>query len=647
MALLNNLSYWFAGNGRERTCTFNEGTGTVTSPAQGSFINFDEDLKDIGELVYSGGGYEVRVNGAYPYFVVSGSGGGPEPDDVVTIDAVNVTVPDTGSGATVEIIASTDPNPAAIDGVQYRVQSNSNLLDTGWLWTNVISGLPPDSYTAMVRFASNAHENDDHQFSLLPNLSATATKTDESTAAANDGSFTVHVNSGSGEYEITWYDASVTPLVGGHPISSTKNGLDAGTYTATVKDLNTDEEVELSVNITQPAPAPEVLNGTYLEVPLLNSIKFIVNPIIPDGISTFQGINNVLLVNQRFPGFRQTNYSQPFCKVDQPIVQFNSDFGIHSVELKDYKTDETVAAYPVVLKQQNIGKVTDFDIRIESHTEPGQSRVYFLTGSIPIPLSINEAFQIINNVDGFNGGYSIQEIITDNILTGVQYLVINLPYDAPGTTSNAVGRFTNESTNFNVYESVLQFLAISNGLYYVKILASNEGSGIQFQAISEPIRLAVSHPNTNLVEWINKDNDYGDITWTTGYKGMARIESLFTHNQSGGGEGTVSRDSNYALVKVAAKKTQVVPFETYSLPPWLHFKLSVAFDCDIVSVNKVSVQSQPNAYAKPQYQTQFLLANSNIDLEIQGVFRMYNSDDLGSIAEGGFIINEEGGYIKR
>jgi hypothetical protein len=72
--------------------------------------------------------------------------------------------------------------------------------------------------------------------------------------------------------------------------------------------------------------------------------------------------------------------------------------------------------------------------------------------------------------------------------------------------------------------------------------------------------------------------------------------------------------------------------------------LAVVFKSDFLFINGVQFQAA-EGYAKPNYITQFKLANSSIEVEQVPWFKRYNSDDIGSIAEGGFLLTGTG-YLK-
>lgn len=425
-----------------------------------------------------------------------------------------------------------------------------------------------------------------------------------------------------------------------YPTTQNRTGLSEGSYHVTVTDLTTGEIVELDFVITE----PEIVSngGSFLEIPKMNSITWVVDEEISQ-CDNPQGLDNVLLCHQEHEGFDQSNYFQPFNICDAPVTQFNSDYSTFDIELRKYANDELVKTFSFELKEQNIGVLEDYTITIRNHTITNQSRVYFTIGALPIPLNIGDPFQIVNNANGYNGSYSIIDIINDATL-GYQYLVINKTFTGPGLYEPGTGRFEASTADFNVFESPHLFNDVAEGEYYMYMKAFDSSNSLNFKtATSEPLDIRNTHPGTNQLKYRNIDNAF-DMTWTTGYQAAIRVPSHFGHRRSPGGERATNRNSDYKLVKVSAKKTRVLLFQVWSLPPYMHEKLSTAFDCDSYTINNIECQTS-EGYGEPEYKDRFLLADSSIKLEAKWYDR-YNSDDLGSVADGGFILTETG-FLKR
>lgn len=457
-------------------------------------------------------------------------------------------------------------------------------------------------------------------------LSGFLTKTDVTTNGGSDGTVVSTISGGSGNYEYLWSNAETSPNL---------SGVTIGVYSVTVHDLITDEVIVLEIEVNQPDAPPSVPNeGLVLKVPYLNSIRFTV----PDDLP--QNIDNTPFCELYFEGFKTTNYYQPVEIADTPLVQINSDFDSHILELLIYGTDELVRSFSMIMREQNIGVTEDFNIIIRDHSEVGQSRVLFASGAPPIPLSIGDTITIMNNLDGFDGSYSIVDEVYDPLL-GYSYLVINLNYAAPGLTSSATGRFLSNNADYNVYEAALSFAGLTEGIYYLKLTALAVNTKF---AYSEPIDLKERHINCNEVVYRNVDDGYGDITWTTGYIGKVRFMSYIGHKPNPGGVRSISRESNYDIVKVNAKKTRGDIFDFQFVPVWAHQKLADIFDCDFFFINGVQYQTS-EAYDVGDYIDGFLLSHSTIKVEMKGFNKKYNSDDIGTVNEDG-LLETETGFIK-
>jgi len=449
----------------------------------------------------------------------------------------------------------------------------------------------------------------------------------------DDGTINISIADGSGDFTVLWDDDVTTSL--------SRTGLAPGVYHITVTDNLTEQEEELFIQIIEPAfvapPAP------VFEFPVLNPVHFVVNPVTPDGDEVLQTLDNVLLCDQYHPGFLDTNYFQPITKKYITPFQFNSNYNNHTAQLFNYLTDELVKTFAVVLKEQLVGTQIDYAVTLRAHIGfPNQTRVYFNVGIPPLPLVVNEVIEILNSSNGVDNLYNIVSINLDSTL-GYQYLVINVPYVGP-ITSSATGRFDSSLEDFNVYEVAMDFQDVADGKYYVKVVAFNDDANDNEIAESEPIDLKVAHTDTTLISYRNNDNGYGDISWTTGILCYIRIPSVL-YKRLTGGERSTSRDADYSLVKINAKKTRGMLLEVYMLPPYLHEKLSLIFDCDFFTINGVEMQAS-DAYEEPKYLDRFLLANSSIKLEQRRWFRNYNSDDIGTVNEEGFITTETG-FLKR
>lgn len=442
-------------------------------------------------------------------------------------------------------------------------------------------------------------------------LAVSETHTNPTFIAGTDGTITPVVTGGSGTFTQIWNDAVVDLY---------RDNLAAGTWTVTVTDTITGEVVILEILLTD--PAARISANSILEAPLLNSLKFVRSAVV-DNYSIFQTSDNTLFCNQVYPGYTKTRYLQKVCLLDTPKIQFNTDFPAHLVELYKQSTDALIKQFGMAMVQENLGVTLDHDIKVREDLTAGIVRIYFVAGAIPLPLNVGDPFDITGTAD-YDGSYAIVDIQNDTDL-GYQFLMINHAYtvDKDGTAT-----FTNNGIDFNVMEATVDFTDVPAGQYYVKITALDDVGNTSF-LMSEPIDLQETWPDTNLIEYQNYDNAF-DITWQTGYVGKIRVESIL-FKALPGGISSVSRNSDYSLKKINAKKIRGFQFETYMLPPWLHEKLSVIFDTDNWKINGISYQTE-SEYETPQYLDRFKLANSSIKIETRW-FRKYNSDDIGSVIQ--------------
>lgn len=489
--------------------------------------------------------------------------------------------------------------------------------------SNVFANVPPGNYTLIL-----GRTEDTYTVSVpvvlvaIPDLQATVVGTNCTANGADDGKVTVTNLAGSGDYSINFVtEGVVVPTDGSAPV--VRVNLPPAIYAVAITDVVTGQVTNYQIQITEPDAVPvPVPEGTVLEVPALNSLTFVV-----DNTDVEQGLDNTLLCNQVYGDFQQEQYFQKLNKGDKPKVQFNSNYIFHYIELRKYADDSLITVFPVIKVEANIGKTSTYAVTLEDNGG-GQTKVFFPTASLPLPLSVGDVFTISDNVD-FDGTYAIVAIELDEN-TNAQYLTINKVFGAPGSTL-ANGIFTNTATAFDVFESEIDTSAIAIGQYYLKITAYTTPFNIKY-ATSEPIEIAIRHEGLILLVYNNFDNAFG-VTWSTGYVGFKRIEGLFGHKRPTAGERTMSRDADYSPVKISARKTRNVLVAMYLLPPYLFEQLSVIFDTDVFSINNVACQSSEGL--QPEDIDRSILVNASIIVEQLNWFSKYNSNDelMSSVSE--------------
>lgn len=612
--------------------------GITFSNALNGFMNCSQDGK-VRKSSNSGASWV-----ATPFILPSGQGFNSiytalNPCDLV-IDSIDIV--DTPFGAST---GSATINASGETGLEYQLTGISDPsfirpYQAGITFTN----LPAGTYTATVREAANVSCIQSQQITIasVQALAATASSTNVTANGLSDGTITVNVTAGTGQYEVT-FDYPGTPVVvtltsGFNPQQTVQTGRGPGVYDILVRDLTSLQQVNLQAIITE--PTAEVTGGDYLFVPMMNSLMFVEEQ-VPDGCVIFQQLDNVLFCKQKFPGFYWQNYYQKVAKCDIITIQFLSNYDTNIVELREYVTDTLVRNYLPEVKEQNTNQAQEFGITIVNHGSM-QSRVYFNVGGIPVPVGVGDSFQIFNNGDGFNGGYLIVSIQNDPIL-GQQYIVINKEYTLLVPSSSGEARFIIDNQIFNVLEFLVNDLnTVANGKYYFKVIGT--GSATPRTWVSEPINLSVEHEETNLLVYRNFDNAF-DMTWTTGITCSVRIEStLFKRLPDGEDESYTNCD--LSLVKLSAKRIRRLLFEIWDMPPYMHERLAVIFGMDFFTINGVRYQTKEK-YEDPKYRTRYPLSNSQIIIETYGWFDKYNSDDIGPVDGNntGLIIGN-GGFIK-
>jgi hypothetical protein len=195
----------------------------------------------------------------------------------------------------------------------------------------------------------------------------TESHTDATVEGGSDGTITLGITGGSGNFTYVWDDG---------PTTQNRISLPAGDYTVTVTDTITLQEEELTITINEPNVQP--VDGTFVEVPFMNPLHWVDKTEEPDFINNPQALDNRLLCEQEYEGFEQTNYFNKVCKADTRILQFYSDYANFKIRAYPYGSTVVAKEFGFVLKEQNIGIPEDFNITIRNHTGfPGQSRVYF------------------------------------------------------------------------------------------------------------------------------------------------------------------------------------------------------------------------------------------------------------------------------
>ena len=510
------------------------------------------------------------------------------------------------------------------DGVSDYKASNQNSVTFQLATINmyIASGVLPSVFTGN---STNGCKNElarDVLFQDLsdPPLQVSYNKTDVTSSGGNDGTITLNPTGGTGSYTYLWGDGATT---------KDRSGLIAGTYTVTVTSGT--QSVSLEIVIGEPL-------ANYFFIPPIQSFRFVERV----------EINNCTVLptpdNQLYCDYVKNSFNmmqKPFVpkvvKCDVTTVQIRSNYSNHLMELVRRSDGVVVKTFDVDMKVQLAGIIENFNVFLVNNGN-GQTRIYFQTGDLPIPVSVGDPVSLLNNPDGMNGEFIIQAVKNDE-LAGSQYLLINLNFTVPYPSSSAVARFVKNKRDYNIYEAVVSLGDVANGEYYLHAQAT--GSDTR-NWDSEPMNLQVDHPGTHLVEFRNSDNKFG-IVYSTGITHKIRVESHM-YKATPGGDDENYRQSDYVPVKLDGQAARKWLFEVFNQPWYRHEVLSVAFRHTYVAINGVEHIIE-EGYGEPKWRTRYPLANAEVTIEQVNWLEDDVTGDGGESIDSGYY-KVESGYLK-
>jgi hypothetical protein len=372
---------------------------------------------------------------------------------------------------------------------------------------------------------------------------------------------------------------------------------------------------------------PPIQEKAHFVVPMMNSLRFV------DMVASETqppSLDNRLYCSESWQGISRPPYYQKVSRDDIITTQFQSNYDTHNVSLINYQTGLKVADFEVKKKRQNLGVLVQYPAFIAAHpSDTTKSRLYFNSGQLPLAFVVGDRVEVLNATPAsLNKEYTIFSLAFDSAQS-VPFLILNLPYVTAAPIPNRINVTVQTQYDllpYNVYEASTDWGVLPNGGYYIKIEATRAGfDNVLYK--SEPFSLFPIHEGTNIVNWRNFDNTQG-LDFSTGLNCGIRVESELWQRFPGGTRKTYRSPDN-RLIKLSAMPQRKVKFNTFWLPPWLHEKLSIAFDFDHVEINGEEFQSE-DGYAEPQYIARYALANSSISLEkVESIDT--NSDDLGDV----------------
>lgn len=472
------------------------------------------------------------------------------------------------------------------------------------------------------------------QFASDP-LQASFVKTDVTVNGGSDGTITVTASGGSGNYTYVWTDGPTTPL---------RTGLSANIYDVQVNDTVTAEQVLLSIQINEPDPAVVEEPEGFLDVPKMQTLHFVVPEAI-DNCSTFQTLDNRLLNDQEHPDYNNLAYCQLFQQCDSFSVQFRSSYSNVSAKLVTLPGLADTVTYTPVRTVQGLNQEQTFDVRLQDNGS-SQTRIYFVGSSaLPVVVNTGDTFSLFNTTNTIDNTYQIISILQDTALNQ-QYLVINASYNSVNSSETGTATFVESVLPFDIYEFSVDFSAIPVGDYRIEITTQNIAQTIQLNALSEPINVQVSQPDTIFISWTNIDNAF-DIDYTNNIIHRMRLRGQF-FNRLPSFEVDGFRDIPGNFTILSAKPQRRVRINFFDIPPYLIEKIAIAFRNDVVRVNGILVTSE-EGLEEVAYRTRYGLNNATLVVEQQNWFNNYNTDDPGVIElpTEALILRGQEGFIKR
>lgn len=621
------LQYIHCLREQRRSLNFNTETGAITNAYQENVIYpASNSCREDFDVIYADDDWQVHAQMPYPYAYAVPLTAGCDVDisDVAIVynaetGLARATIAATGSG-TLEYSASRP-------GAALAFQSS-----------NVFEGLTPGNYTFTARSVENNACKDTFVKAIAESiLSATVSAVNETAAENDDGKIIVTVTGGSGDFRIDWlWDATFVNVSGTPPQTAQRTDLPAGDYMVQVFDLITGASLTRLVSITQPTVALPASNHFF--VPRIQSLRFVIEEII-DNIHVFETPDNTLYCKTTMQHVGGVPYHQKVAKADVIPVQFQSNYEDAEVIVRDYETESIVEIFPATRTVQNIGQESLYPIILRNNGD-GKTRVYFQSGALPLPLQVNEAFAIVNSLDGFGGSFTITAI-GDDPERSAQYLVINRLYDVETPTSSATGKFYTNVVNFDIWEAKLKLGAIAEGIYYATIRAFTGDN--EARATSEPIDLKNSHPGTLLFEFYHKTNAF-DMNYQTSIVNKIRVEGRMKDYIPAGERHSI-RNTDGTQHKTKGEPRDRYRVDLFQLPYYLHRKFNALLDHSSIFLNKMEITCE-EGYPEPRHIVRYLLSSGSFVVELKHIFNVYSGTSLGIDGESGFLKLSEGSLLK-
>lgn len=533
-----------------------------------------------------------------------------------------------------------NPNNASADNGSISLTPSGGPANSVYTyeWSNGattqnLTGLTEGNYTVTIRIQGTGiklTKTYNLIYEELEDLVVTGTVQNVTSVGASDGSITISVGGGSGDYSFLWSNGATTQNL---------TGIPGGNYSVQVDDNQTGQRGIAQFSVVEPGEVVPTIG--FFEVPKMQSITF--SRAQYDSDSNFFDLSLHSQQKEKFNTFGNGFcYKQKVRQSDRINIQVRSEKETINIDLIN-ENEEIVKTVVPILKSQYVNQELEYRISI-TNNGAGQSRIYF-NGfqTIPIKLIPGESSIKVENANtfGLNGNYLVISIEFD-ALQNSEYLVINKTYVSTIDLNFADGIVKFSAVDFNIYSGVIDFNTVDEGVYYLK--AYLVGFEEDTAYYSEPVEVAESFFNSIKLESSNFDNAY-DIDYTTQFSSLIRPDCVM-FKRVPATDNTSIRNTDNSQQILRARPQRKFEIQFIMLPPYLYEKLSVFLSQDVVKIQGVEFTCV-EGLSEPEYIERFGLANCTAIVEQVNWFGTFNSDDLGGLEgdEGLIIAND--GFIKR
>ncbi len=445
-------------------------------------------------------------------------------------------------------------------------------------------------------------------------LSATEIHTNPTTNGGTDGSITVVVANGSGNFSFLWSDLSTT---------NPRNNLAAGTYNVTITDDDTLETFDIN-NIVLTEPAEEIIAfpNTFSKSSPINPIRFKENISGED-----LPLENYNFCEQPTEEMTKLPTHEIFNVQDQTILQFISDYSGNVVKKINIDTGAFEILSLSLVKDNLSGGQTNNITISDNGLFLGLSTIRLNRENLPAyPNPSVGDLVVISSSASYDGSYAIVDISINGL-----YVVVNTPFL---NIEPAQIKFVSPN-RFNVFELPILFNDWGVGNYKLEFESTDGNLNTFTKLVSENIAIKAQTPNTILFTYSNNDTSFG-VVWGTEIVMRKRHEGFFVKAVPTR-DSTNFRNSNDRPAILNAYVRNKEEYKLHLLTWFSIQRLALIFTCDNMQINgkNMFVEELPET---EQSDSRFLLSNITFIAEEIGWLDDQNTHDIGDTSEVSIVI---------